>query len=59
MKALAAEMADTFSRRLSPLGLKVRECTGDMQLTKQEILETQVSLFISNIDMICFIHLLK
>ncbi|THD24664.1 Activating signal cointegrator 1 complex subunit [Fasciola hepatica] len=42
MKALAAEMASTFGKRLSPLGLKVRECTGDMQLTKQEILETQM-----------------
>ncbi|CAH8557491.1 unnamed protein product [Schistosoma turkestanicum] len=42
MKALAAEMADTFSKRLSPLGVCVRECTGDIQLSKQEILETQM-----------------
>ncbi|VDP73624.1 unnamed protein product [Echinostoma caproni] len=42
MKALAAELAETFTKRLSPLGLRVRECTGDMQLTKQEILETQM-----------------
>ncbi|TGZ63845.1 hypothetical protein CRM22_006690 [Opisthorchis felineus] len=42
MKALAAEITATFSKRLAPLGLKVRECTGDMQLTKQEIMETQV-----------------
>ncbi|KAF5398907.1 Activating signal cointegrator 1 complex subunit 3 isoform a [Paragonimus heterotremus] len=42
MKALAAELAATFSKRLAPLGLKVRECTGDMQLSKQEILETQI-----------------
>ncbi|KAA3670302.1 activating signal cointegrator complex subunit 3, partial [Paragonimus westermani] len=42
MKALAAELATTFAKRLSPLGLKVRECTGDMQLSKQEILETQM-----------------
>ncbi|CAL8100461.1 unnamed protein product [Calicophoron daubneyi] len=42
MKALAAELTATFSRRLAPLGVKVRECTGDMQLTKQEILETQM-----------------
>uniref|UniRef100_A0AA85J1R0 Activating signal cointegrator 1 complex subunit 3 n=1 Tax=Trichobilharzia regenti TaxID=157069 RepID=A0AA85J1R0_TRIRE len=42
MKALAAEMADTFSKRLSPLGVRVRECTGDIQLSKQEILETQM-----------------
>ena len=45
MKALAAEMADTFSKRLSPLGVRVRECTGDMQLSKQELLETQVGTF--------------
>ncbi|TNN13844.1 Activating signal cointegrator 1 complex subunit 3, partial [Schistosoma japonicum] len=42
MKALAAEMSDTFSKRLSPLGVRVRECTGDTQLSKQEILETQM-----------------
>ncbi|CAH8606538.1 unnamed protein product [Schistosoma haematobium] len=42
MKALAAEMADTFSKRLSPLGVHVRECTGDMHLSKQELLETQM-----------------
>ncbi|KAF8569475.1 hypothetical protein P879_05251 [Paragonimus westermani] len=42
MKALAAELATTFAKRLAPLGLKVRECTGDMQLSKQEILETQM-----------------
>ena len=42
MKALAAEMTDSFHKRLSPLGLRVRELTGDMQLTKKEIEETQV-----------------
>ncbi|VDN26552.1 unnamed protein product [Dibothriocephalus latus] len=42
MKALAAEMTATFSKRLSPLGIKVRECTGDMQLSKQEIMDTQM-----------------
>ncbi|KAL3312680.1 activating signal cointegrator 1 complex subunit [Cichlidogyrus casuarinus] len=42
MKALASEMTSNFSRKLAPLGLKVRECTGDMQLSKQELLETQV-----------------
>ena len=45
MKALAAEMADTFGKRLAPLGVRVKECTGDMQLTAQEILETQVSTY--------------
>lgn len=42
MKALAQEMVSNFSKRLSPLGLKVREFTGDMQLTKREIQTTQV-----------------
>lgn len=42
MKALAAEMTANFSKRLAPLGIKVRELTGDMQLTKSEMSETQV-----------------
>ena len=42
MKALAAEMTESFSNRLAPLGIVVRELTGDMQLTKQEILQTQM-----------------
>ncbi|CAI6000970.1 unnamed protein product, partial [Closterium sp. NIES-64] len=42
MKALAAEMAAAFGRRLAPLGLSVRELTGDMQLTKREMEETQM-----------------
>lgn len=43
MKALAAEMVQNFGKRLSSLGIAVRELTGDMQLTKSEILKTQVS----------------
>lgn len=42
MKALAAEIVRKFSSRLSYLGLKVRELTGDMQLTKAEINDTQM-----------------
>lgn len=42
MKALAAEMTESFGKRLQPLGVVVRELTGDMQLTKKEIAETQV-----------------
>lgn len=42
MKALAAEMTANFSKRLSPLGVQVRELTGDMQLTKMEISQTQM-----------------
>ena len=42
MKALAAEMVQNFGKRLSSLGISVKELTGDMQLTKAEILRTQV-----------------
>lgn len=42
MKALAAEMVRNFGRKLEPLGVRVRELTGDMQLTKTEIKETQI-----------------
>ncbi|TWW79922.1 Activating signal cointegrator 1 complex subunit 3 [Takifugu flavidus] len=40
-KALAAEMTNYFSKRLEPLGITVKELTGDMQLTKGEIQRTQ------------------
>ncbi|KAG2374583.1 hypothetical protein C9374_010602 [Naegleria lovaniensis] len=42
MKALAAEMVENFSKRLAPLGIVVKEMTGDMQLTKQEVQQTQM-----------------
>ena len=42
MKALAAEMVRNFGTRLAPLGILVRELTGDMQLTKSEIQRTQM-----------------
>uniref|UniRef100_A0A1I8BS09 Activating signal cointegrator 1 complex subunit 3 n=1 Tax=Meloidogyne hapla TaxID=6305 RepID=A0A1I8BS09_MELHA len=42
MKALATEMTSNFSKRLSRLGLKTRELTGDSQLSRKEIQETQV-----------------
>ncbi|XP_050224918.1 DExH-box ATP-dependent RNA helicase DExH14 isoform X1 [Mercurialis annua] len=42
MKALAAEVTSTFSHRLSPLNMVVRELTGDMQLSKNELQETQM-----------------
>ncbi|KAM3165145.1 Antiviral helicase SLH1 [Lachancea thermotolerans] len=42
LKALAAEIVEKFSKRLAVFDMKVRELTGDMQLTKAEILETQV-----------------
>ena len=42
MKALAAEMVRNFGTRLAPLGITVKELTGDMQLTKYEIQHTQM-----------------
>ena len=42
MKALAAEIVRKFQKRLEPFGITVRELTGDMQLTKSEILATQM-----------------
>lgn len=69
MKALAAEMTNYFSKRLEPLGITVKELTGDMQLSKGEILRTQVRLNILKYCSVCihtsssihwsFLHLLK
>ncbi|EER28537.1 activating signal cointegrator 1 complex subunit, putative [Coccidioides posadasii C735 delta SOWgp] len=42
MKALAAEVTEKLGKRLAWLGIEVRELTGDMQLTKQEIVQTQI-----------------
>ncbi|CAK5275707.1 unnamed protein product [Mycena citricolor] len=42
MKALASEIVRKFSKRLAWLNIEVRELTGDMQLTKAEIAQTQV-----------------
>ncbi|CAG7848419.1 Putative helicase mug81; AltName: Full=Meiotically up-regulated gene 81 protein [Serendipita indica DSM 11827] len=42
MKALAAEIVRKLGKRLAWLRIKVRELTGDMQLTKAEIAETQI-----------------
>jgi len=42
MKALAQEVVAKFGKQLAPLGLQVREFTGDMQLTKREIVATQM-----------------
>ncbi|OAD78991.1 hypothetical protein PHYBLDRAFT_154493 [Phycomyces blakesleeanus NRRL 1555(-)] len=41
MKALAAEIVEKMGKRLKFLGVSVRELTGDMQLTKAEIMATQ------------------
>ena len=42
MKALAAEIVRKLGKRLAWLNIKVRELTGDMQLTRAEIAETQI-----------------
>ena len=42
MKALAAEITEKLGKRLAWLGVKCREYTGDMQLTKAEIVQTQI-----------------
>lgn len=42
MKALASEMVDNFSKRLKALNIVVKELTGDMQLTKTEMTQTQI-----------------
>ena len=42
MKALAAEITQKFSKRLKNFNLNVRELTGDMQLTKDEISTSQM-----------------
>jgi activating signal cointegrator complex subunit 3 len=42
MKALCQEVVEKFGERLEPLGMVVKEFTGDMQLTKNEIMESQL-----------------
>ena len=42
MKALASEITDKFGSRLRPLGLNVKELTGDTQLSKTEIDKTHM-----------------
>lgn len=42
MKALAAEVTEKLGKRLAWLGIQVRELTGDMHLTKAEVMATQI-----------------
>ena len=42
MKALAAEITEKLGKRLAWLGVKCREYTGDMHLTKAEVISTQI-----------------
>ena len=45
MKSLVQEMVGNFTLRFADYGIKVAELTGDQQLSKQQIFETQVRLF--------------
>ncbi|PNS20329.1 Pre-mRNA-splicing factor brr2 [Sphaceloma murrayae] len=42
LKALVQEQVGNFGKRLEPYGIRVAELTGDRQLTKQQIAETQI-----------------
>ena len=42
LKALVQEQVGNFGERLKPYGIKVSELTGDRQLTKQQIADTQI-----------------
>uniref|UniRef100_A0A915HM77 U5 small nuclear ribonucleoprotein 200 kDa helicase n=1 Tax=Romanomermis culicivorax TaxID=13658 RepID=A0A915HM77_ROMCU len=42
MKSLVQEMTGSFSKALSSYNLKVAELTGDSQMTKEQIAETQI-----------------
>ena len=57
MKALAAEITRKFAKRLAWLGIVVKELTGDMQLTKNEIEETQVCSTLFFFSVILFFNL--
>jgi pre-mRNA-splicing helicase BRR2 len=46
MKSLVQEMVGNFGKRLEPYGLKVGELTGDSQMSKEQIANTQVTIFI-------------
>ena len=62
MKALVAEMVGNFSARVEPYNMRVRELTGDMNLTKSEIDETQVQYYTilrSNISPFSLLHVIS
>lgn len=42
LKALVQEQVGNFGNRLKPYGIRVSELTGDRQLTKQQIADTQI-----------------
>ena len=52
MKALVQEMVGNFNSRLGPFGIKVGKLTGDSQVTKQQIAETQIIVTTEKWDVI-------
>ena len=46
MKSLVQEMVGNFAKRLEPYGLRVGELTGDSQMSKEQIANTQVSCLV-------------
>jgi pre-mRNA-splicing helicase BRR2 len=42
LKSLVQEMVGSFGKRLAPYNLRVAELTGDAQLSKEQIQQTQV-----------------
>ena len=46
MKSLVQEMVGNFGKRLEPYKLKVGELTGDSQMSKDQIAQTQVIIVI-------------
>ena len=42
MKSLVQEMVGSFGKRLASYGLNVGELTGDSQMSKEQIAQTQV-----------------
>ncbi|EDO07662.1 sec63 domain containing protein [Babesia bovis T2Bo] len=42
MKSLVMEQAQSFSQRFAPYGISVRELTGDMSLTRNQLMDTQL-----------------
>ena len=42
MRSLVAEMTGSFKKRLQKYGIEVNELTGDHQLSKEQIMKTQL-----------------
>lgn len=42
MKALVQEIVGNFQKRLEPFDIQVRELTGDVNMSKEQIRETQI-----------------